>query len=156
VSGRQVRFVAPETVNGPTDVDVTYVVENTGDPTAATAVGKIKVHITPAPGKDNPNQAPTPRQLDGRVVQGDVLTLKLPPTGLDPDGDSVAVVGIDTAPKLGRVLAYGANSISFQAYPDVQGTDEFTYTVTDRYGATATGQVRVGVVQRAPPRTARD
>lgn len=151
VAGRQVRFVAPEEVDGPTDVDVQYVVENTGDPAAETAIGTLKVHITPPPSKTNPNLAPTPRALEGRTVQGDLLTLKLPAVGSDPDGDSVAVTGVATAPKLGRILAFGANSLSYQAYPDAEGTDEFTYTVTDQYGATATGQVRVGVVQAGAP-----
>ncbi|RJS45376.1 hypothetical protein D4739_03510 [Nocardioides cavernaquae] len=151
VAGRQVRFVAPEKVDGPVDVDVQYVVENTGDPTAETSIGTLKVHITPPPSKTNPNLAPTPRALEGRTVQGDLLTLKLPYVGSDPDGDSVAVTGVATAPKLGRILAFGANSLTYQAYPDVQGTDEFTYTVTDPYGATATGQVRVGVVEAGAP-----
>ncbi|RJS45375.1 Ig-like domain-containing protein [Nocardioides cavernaquae] len=151
VAGRQVRFVAPEKVDGPVDVDVQYVVENTGDPTAETSIGTLKVHITPPPSKTNPNLAPTPRALEGRTVQGDLLTLKLPAVGSDPDGDSVAVTGVATAPKLGRILAFGANSLTYQAYPDAQGTDEFTYTVTDPYGATATGQVRVGVVQAGAP-----
>ncbi|MDO7867832.1 Ig-like domain-containing protein [Nocardioides jiangxiensis] len=151
VSGRQVRYVAPADVSGPTDVDVQYVVENTGDPTAETAVGTLKVHITPAPSAKNPDLAPTPRALEGRVVQGDLVTLKLPPTGSDPDGDSVAVTGVATAPKLGRILAFGANSLTYQAYPDASGTDDFTYEVTDQFGESAIGHARVGVVQAGEP-----
>ncbi|TCJ30188.1 Ig-like domain-containing protein [Nocardioides jejuensis] len=151
VSGRQVRYVAPADVTGPTDVDVQYVVENTGDPTAETAIGTLKVHITPAPSAKNPDLAPTPRALEGRVVQGDLVTLKLPPTGSDPDGDSVAVTGVATAPKFGRILAFGANSLTYQAYPDATGTDDFTYEVTDPFGESAIGHARVGVVQAGEP-----
>ncbi|WP_165872880.1 Ig-like domain-containing protein [Nocardioides jejuensis] len=151
VSGRQVRYVAPADVSGPTDVDVQYVVENTGDPTAETAIGTLKVHITPAPSAKNPDLAPTPRALEGRVVQGDLVTLKLPPTGSDPDGDSVAVTGVATAPKFGRILAFGANSLTYQAYPDATGTDDFTYEVTDPFGESAIGQVHVGVVEAGAP-----
>lgn len=151
VSGRQVRFVAPENVTGPTDVEVPYVAVNTGDPSAETAIGTLKVHITPLPSKTNPNQTPTPRTLEGRVTQGDLVTLKLPPVGSDPDGDSVAVTGVATAPKLGRILAFGANSLSYQAYPDAEGTDEFTYEVTDQFGDAAIGHVRVGVVPAGEP-----
>ncbi len=151
VSGRQVRYVAPAEVNGAQDVDVQYVAVNTGDPTAETAMGLLKVHVTPLPSATNPNLAPTPRALEGRVVQGDLVTLKLPPTGSDPDGDSVAVSGVATAPEFGRILAFGANSLTYQAYPDAVGTDEFTYEVTDQFGESAIGTIRVGVVQAGEP-----
>jgi hypothetical protein len=151
VSGRQVRYVAPEKVTGAMDVEVQYVVENTGDPSAETSIGLLKVHVTPPPSATNPDQPPTPRALEGRVVQGDLVTLKLPPVGSDPDGDSVAVTGVATAPKYGRILAFGATSLTYQAYPDAEGTDEFTYEVTDPYGERATGTVRVGVVQAGEP-----
>jgi hypothetical protein len=151
VSGRQVRYVAPEKIKGAIDVDVQYVVENTGDPSAETAIGTLKVHVTPPPSDTNPNLTPTPRALEGRVVQGDLVTLKLPPVGSDPDGDSVAVTGVATAPKLGRILAFGANSLTYQAYPDAEGTDEFSYEVTDKFGEKATGTARVGVVQAGEP-----
>ncbi len=151
VAGRRVRFVAPAEVSGPTDVDVQYVVENTGDPAAATATGTLKVHITPLPSPKNPNLTPTPRALEGRVTQGDLVTLNLPAVGSDPDGDSVAVSGVATAPKLGRILSYGANSLVYQAYPDAEGTDEFAYEVTDQFGERAIGSVRVGVVKAGEP-----
>ncbi|HSX67377.1 Ig-like domain-containing protein [Nocardioides sp.] len=151
VAGRQVRYVAPDEVTGALDVEVPYVVENTGDPSADPSVGLLKVHVTPPPAPKNPNLVPTPRTLEGRVVQGDLVTLKLPPVGSDPDGDSVAVTGVATAPKLGRIMAFGANSLTFQAYPDAVGTDEFSYEVTDQYGEKATGTVRVGVVQAGEP-----
>lgn len=151
VSGRRVRFVAPEGLRGAVDAEVQYVVENTGDPTAPTAVGLVKVHVTAPPSTTNPNQAPTPRALEGRVVQGEKVTLALPPVGSDPDGDSVAVTGIETPPKYGRILSFGANSLTYQAYPDSEGTDEFRYTVTDRWGKTASASVRVGVVRPGDP-----
>jgi hypothetical protein len=151
VAGRQVRFVAPEGLTGAVDATVQYVVENTGDPTAPTAIGTVKVHVTAPPSKTSPDQAPTPRELEGRVVQGDRVTLKLPAVGSDPDGDSVAVTGIETPPRYGRVLSYGANSLTYQAYPDSVGTDEFRYTVSDRFGFTGSATVRVGVVQAGDP-----
>ncbi|GGO91614.1 hypothetical protein GCM10011584_26120 [Nocardioides phosphati] len=151
VAGRQVRYVAPEKVTGAFDADVQYVVENTGDPSAETSIGTLKVHVTPPPSATNPDLEPTPRALEARVVQGDVVTLKLPPTGSDPDGDSVAITGVATAPQLGRILAFGANSLTYQAYPDADGTDEFTYEVSDRFGERASGTVRVGVVEAGEP-----
>ena len=151
VSGRQVRFVAPEKVDGATDVEVQYVAENTGDPTAPSSIGTVKVHVTPPPSDTNPDQAPTPRAIEGRVAQGDTVTLKLPPIGSDPDGDSVAVSAIATPPTSGRVLSYGANSITYQAFPDGEGTDELRYTVTDRFGKTGSATARVAVVPAGAP-----
>lgn len=151
VSGRRVRYVAPARVSGPTDVEVQYVVENAADPNAPLSVGTVKVHLTPEPTRRTPNQAPTPTELEGRVTHGDTLTLRLPPVGSDPDGDSVSVTGVGSAPQLGRVVAWGANSLVYQAFPGLSGTDEFSYEVSDRYGGTATGSVRIGVVGPGDP-----
>lgn len=151
VSGRRVQYVAPPTVRGPADIQVQYVVENTGDPAAPTSIGTVKVHITPEPTETNPNQPPSPRAIEGRVVQGDVVSLKLPPVGSDPDGDAVSVVAVGSAPKLGRVVSYGANAVLYQAFPGQQGSDQFTFTVADRYGGTAIGNIRIGVVPPGAP-----
>ena len=159
VDGNRVRFVAPTTVDGPTDVDVRYLAQNTGDLSAERSSGTLHVHITPPPKTPADDQPPTPAALEGRVVQGDTLTIQLPTVGSDPDGDSVSITGIGSAdgeggtgaPRLGRILAYGANSITYQAFPQSTGTDEFTYEVTDTYGKSATGNVRVGVVPPGAP-----
>lgn len=151
VDGNRVHVVAPATVDGPTDVDVRYVAQNTGDLSADRSSGTLHVHITPPPKTLADDQAPTPTALEGRVVQGDTLTIQLPTVGSDPDGDSVSITGITTAPTLGRVLAYGANSITYQAFPQSEGTDEFSYEVSDTYGKTASGTVRVGVVPPGAP-----
>ncbi len=113
-------------------------------------MGTVRVRVTPAPGDTNPNESPTPRALEGRVVQGDARLVP-PATGSDPDGDSVSVTGIGRAPTLGRVLSVGGDTVIYQAFPGVQGTDEFTYTLTDTFGATATGRIRVGVVPPGAP-----
>ena len=47
----------------------------------------------------------------------------------------MTLTGITTAPKLGRIVRLGANSLQYQAYPGSVGTDEFSYTVTDQLGA---------------------
>ena len=41
-------------------------------------------------------------------------------------------------PTLGRIVAVGPDSISYQSYPGSLGTDTFTYQVTDPYGLTGT------------------
>ena len=145
VSGKTVRFNAPTRVSDPVTETVSYVAANER---GATAPGTLRVTILPSRGS---NQPPEPTALEGRVVAGDQVRISLPSSGIDPDGDPVSITGISFPPALGRVLRAGADALVYQAFPDSAGTDDFTYTVADARGATATGTVRVGVVPPAMP-----
>lgn len=151
VSGRNVRYVPPKSsdVASVTTVEITYVAQNTADLTIQPASGVLRVQVNPAPKDDN--QVPTPRAIEGRVVQGDEITLRMPLVGNDPDGDSVSLVGVDQAPKLGRLLSIGANAMVYQAFPGATGTDDFSFVVQDAYGATAVGSARVAVTEAGAP-----
>ncbi|HEX2896405.1 MAG TPA: Ig-like domain-containing protein [Marmoricola sp.] len=156
LAGRRVRYVAPADDGlGPLDAHIQYTAVNTGEPLAQGANSEVTVHVVPKPGPDNPNHAPTPRTLEGRVVQGDTVTLHLPPVGLDPDGDPVSIVSVGDvahgAPHLGRVVATSGGALTYQAFPGQAGTDQFAYIVADPYGATAVGIARVAVVPPGPP-----
>lgn len=145
VAGRFVRYVAPRGLDDAQTFTVRYLATNAaGD----TAPGKAEITVVPA---DRPNEPPEPPALEGRVVSGDTVKLKVPGVGVDPDGDPVTLTGITSAPTLGRLMTYGANSLQYQAYPGSVGTDEFGYTVTDPQGAQASGTVRIAVVQPARP-----
>ena len=67
--------------------------------------------------------------------------------GIDPDGDSVQLTGIDSAPAMGTATV-GSNFIDFTAAGDGAGTDTFRYKVVDRQGAVNTGTVTVGIAPR--------
>ncbi|WGX98368.1 Ig-like domain-containing protein [Nocardioides sp. L-11A] len=153
VSGRNVRYVAPaaDEIGGPTTVEVTYIVQNEADLSIPHAAGTLRVKVTPEPTDQNPNQPPTPRAVEGRVVQGDEVALRPPLVGNDPDGDSITIVGLDRPPALGRLLSFGADSLVYEAFPGSQGTDEFTFRVQDRYGAVAVGSARVAVTPAGAP-----
>ena len=75
----------------------------------------------------------------------------MPLDGIDPDGDSVSLVGLNQAPSLGSV-EINSSWLTYTPSEGATGTDTFTYVVEDRFGAQATGTVRVGVAQecRAP------
>ena len=148
VSGSALRFVAPAAVDTPRTVTVDYVAQN---PAGDQAVGHAHVTIQPAPNEKAPNQPPAPQQVDARVVAGDTVTIKVPVTGVDPDGDSVTVTGIRSASQLGRVMALSATSIGYQAYPTSAGTDSIRYLVTDTYGKTGESTIRVAVVPPGEP-----
>jgi hypothetical protein len=150
VSGRVVRYVAPPSVNVLTPVTITYVARNTE---GGSQIGTAVVDVTPLPSPTNVNKPPVPPTVDARTVAGDTITIRIPTTGVDPDGDAVVVTGIGSAARLGRVLGFGPDSIQYQSYPqaNVGGTDRFEYTVRDTQGASATGTIRIAVVQPSDP-----
>ncbi len=144
VAGSVVRYQAPEVTEQRT-VTITYVVENAS---GARASGVARVTVNPPPSEQRPDRAPTPSTLEGRVVAGDTITVTIAGSGADPDGDSTTLVGLASAPRLGRVLAVTPSSITYQAYPTSGGTDDFTYLLGDRYEKVGTGTIRIAV---APP-----
>ena len=145
VSGRVVRYVAPDDLEERDTYEITYVAQNLE---GKKANGVLRVTVVP---EDDPNDPPEPPTLESRVVSGDFVKVRIPGTGVDRNGDPVTVTGITSAPRLGRIVSYGGNFLEYQAYPRTVGTDEFTYSVVDSQGAFATGTVRVAVVELGQP-----
>ena len=148
VQGSNIRVDAPASVTAEEETTVSYVAT---DASGATATGSLDVTIEPPPSKAHPDQAPVPEEVDARETAGDAAVIQIPVYGVDPDGDSVAVTGITTPPALGRIVAIGPDSISYQSYPGSAGTDTFTYQVTDPYGLTGTASVRIAVLPPGAP-----
>jgi large repetitive protein len=146
VRGDQIRYVAPASTDGVRQVVISYTVStSSGD----TAESQVVVTINPEPTADSPDQAPVGSTVEMRVVSGSRVKISVPTTGQDPDGDSVTVTGIASAPVLGRIVGISQNSLTYEAYPTagLVGTDTFTYVVTDKYGRTGQGSIRVGVTE---------
>lgn len=122
---------------------VTYTVHDTAKNISS---AQIVINVTPL---EQPNTPPLPQPLEGRVLAGGKVIVPVPMDGVDPDGDSVTLVGIASAPSLGAASATN-DSIEYTAPVGALGTDTFTYTVQDRFGAQASSTVRVGI---APPNT---
>jgi hypothetical protein len=137
VDGNKIRFVAPA---APGRVTATYKVKDSLGRTSSTQV-RFNV-ISP----DIVNQPPIPQLVTGRVLAGTTQRIEIPLQNIDPNGDSVRLVGLGSGPKLGRILSVGATYLEYEAFAKMAGTDTFTYTVVDAYGAKATGDIRVGVV----------
>ena len=93
------------------------------------------------------NSAPVPKALSAWAVQGQMTRIPVPLTGIDPDGDSVALVGIDQPPTKGSVVL-GTEWLEYTPSDDATGTDTFSYIVEDRLGVQGRARVRVGI---APP-----
>ena len=146
--GTNLRVDAPAGVKSEEETTVSYVAT---DASGATATGELDVTIEPPPSKAHPDQAPVPEEVDTRETAGDVAVIQIPVYGVDPDGDSVTVTGVTVPPTLGRIVAVGPDTISYQSYPNSAGTDTFTYQVTDPYGLTGTATVRIAVLPPGPP-----
>ncbi len=139
VSGRDVRFKAGDE---PGRVRLTYTVFDSAENYTS---GTIVVTVVP---KDAPNTPPTPRPLVARVLAGGTVTIPVPTDGVDPEGDSVTLLGVSRpAPTKGVVSVVGG-SLKYVAPASSSGTDKFRYLVEDAGGAQATGSIRVGI---APP-----
>ncbi|POH74968.1 hypothetical protein CVS27_03660 [Arthrobacter glacialis] len=137
----QLRYIAGQT---PKKVTGIYKVANSsGQFDSAT------VNITIVAADPEHNLPPAPKNITGRVIAGDTVKIPVTLNGIDPDGDSVELVGIDKAPKLGTAET-GNGYIYYTAGGSSAGTDTFTYRVRDRLGAEAMARVDVGV---APPLT---
>jgi hypothetical protein len=146
VSGNLVRYVAPTSGSSAQAVSLSYAVTN-GVSTANGSVD-VTVHSLPANAAaiDSP---PAPLPLVQRVVAGGILVIKVPTSGVDPDGDAVTLTGIDTpGPKLGQITAMTADSLTYRAFPftDNAGTDTIGYRVIDRFGKVGAAVIRIGVV----------
>ncbi|NUU33277.1 Ig-like domain-containing protein [Arthrobacter sp. C9C5] len=139
VSENTLRFIAgavPKTVRA---------IYNAVDPQGQKSAAAVTIHILPLEGAQN--SRPQPKNLTARVVAGGSVRIPVELDGIDPDGDSVQLTGIDSTPSMGTATA-GSTFIDFTAAGDGAGTDTFRYKVVDRQGAVNTGTVTVGIAPR--------
>ncbi len=136
----RVRFQAPTT---PGQYSVAYTVN---DDAGESAVATVNYDVRTATEKGN--HAPVAKPITSRAFADSESIIVIPLDGIDPDGDSVTLIGIDSPPQLGRIVSMTSASLVYDAYPGSAGTDQFSYTVADSYGATATADIRIGVIPR--------
>ncbi|WP_295013505.1 Ig-like domain-containing protein [uncultured Microbacterium sp.] len=141
VSQDAVRFRAGTT---PRTVYATY---EAVDSNGQKAAGYITIQILPVDEKTN--TAPRPKDLTVRALSGTSVRIAVPLDGLDQEGDSVELVGLDSAPQKGQVTEIGSTFLTYQAFDTASGVDAFTYKVRDRLGKEATATIRVGVAPSA-------
>jgi hypothetical protein len=142
VSGNSLRYLAPATTG-----NFTAVYEVVG-PLGQTAQAQVSIEVR-EPNAET-NHPPVPTTVTARVIAGDSVTIDIPLDGIDPDGDSVQLLGQETSPGKGGVVNVGTSTIEYEAGIYSAGTDTFTYAVSDSLGARATGTVRIGI---SPPLT---
>ncbi|RXW32721.1 Ig-like domain-containing protein [Propioniciclava flava] len=136
VSRDKVRFRAKK----PGTLRLNYTVRDTA---GNFDTGQVVLTVRPLTGAET-NSPPVPQPLEGRVLAGATVTIPVPTDGIDPEGDSVSLVGLASGPVLGTATVEGS-TIVYTASGSSVGTDTFSYAVADRFGATSTASLRVGV-----------
>lgn len=138
-SGDRLRYLAPDVAG---DYVAVYSVESAGQ----RSEGRVTISVR----EENAatNSPPVPRRVTARVLAGETVRIQIPLSGVDPDGDSVQLIGVTSNPDKGAVLGIGPTYIEFEAGEYSSGTDEFSYALVDGLGARAEGTVRVGISPR--------
>ena len=136
-SGNALRYLAPKTSG-----NFTAVYEIVG-PLGQTAQAQVNIEVREP--NEETNRAPVPETVTARVLAGEHVRIDVPLDGIDPDGDSVQLLGQESNPEKGSVASVTGATIDYEAGAYSAGTDTFTYTVMDSLGARSTGTVRVGI-----------
>jgi outer membrane protein OmpA-like peptidoglycan-associated protein len=112
------------------------------DPAGNRNTATVTVTVTPA----NPN---TPIAVDDVLEAVTAIPATITPLAndRDPDGDTLSITGVGTAAH-GKVTQSG-NSLVYTPAAGFVGDDQFTYTLSDGNGHTATGTVVVRVIPAA-------
>ena len=91
------------------------------------------------------NNPPVAENDSATVESGKSITINVLSNDSDPDGDTINISKI-ASPSMGIALISG-NSITYTANSDVDGTDTFTYTISDGKGGEDTATVNVEVTK---------
>ena len=120
-----------------------YLIYRVRDKNGQEDSAQVTVHVR----GDTQNSPPAPPTITARATTGGTVTITPRLEGVDPDGDSVRLAGLASAPSLGTAEVT-AGTIVYTAGEGSTGTDTFEYKVVDRRGLEAVGTIRVGIAPR--------
>ena len=121
------------------------------DTLGQTATGQLDIEVRDR--DDASNTAPSPQNLEASTVAGEPVDITVPLDNIDADGDSASLVGLNQPPTGGTVQV-DSSRLTYTPTDGTTGTDTFTYTVQDRFGAQTSATVRVGVAPTSATNTA--
>ncbi|WP_394551424.1 Ig-like domain-containing protein [Agromyces sp. MMS24-JH15] len=142
-TGDRLRYFAPDE---PGDYLAEYRVDA---PDGQYATARVTISVRAA--DPETNAPPVPAEVSARALAGESVRINIPLRGVDADGDSVELLGLDTSPELGVVTDRGATWLEYEATAYSSGTDTFRYAVVDALGEKAIGVIRVGIAERSGP-----
>ena len=138
-AGSSVRYLAPEKAG---KYRLSYGVYSAGTPDVSDTA---EIQVTVLARGDN--RAPQPKTLVGRVFAGETVSIPFERYGLDPDGDAVILERIKSQPDSGIAsISEDGDAINYASVAGFSGPVDFSYSVKDAGGKTATASVRVGVL----------
>ncbi|MEJ6488236.1 Ig-like domain-containing protein [Leucobacter sp. USCH14] len=141
-SGNVLRYLAPKE---PGTYRLSYTAYGASDP-AAGDVGSVIVTVL----AEGSNRDPEPAAVTARVSPGSTTQVRVPLSGVDPDGDRVRLVSVegDADAGISATVNSAANGFAVEALANAAaGPVELTYSVRDPEGGTGTGKLTVIVVQ---------
>src|SRR5207245_1587970 len=128
-----VRYTPDANFNG--NDHFTYTVS---DGHGGTATASVNIVINPV------NDAPVAGNDAATIDEDTSATVNVLANDTDVDGDTLAVAGV-TQGAHGAVVVNADASAPYSPAANYNGSDQFTYTVSDGHGGTATGTVTVVV-----------
>src|SRR5262249_5412432 len=115
------------------------------DGRGGTASARVTVSVV-----EGANHKPKAMDDNATTVAGRPVTIDVVANDTDPDGDTLAASSV-TQPGNGMAVTNGGGTVTSSPYPGFTGMDQFSYTVSDGRGGTATARVKVTVQATAPP-----
>ncbi|MGM1017062.1 MAG: Ig-like domain-containing protein [Actinomycetota bacterium] len=137
VSQDTVRFKAGD------EAKTVYATYEAVDTNGQKDAGYVTIQILPV--DEEKNAAPRPEDVTARALSGSSVKIAIPLDGIDADGDSVELLGLDSSPSKGRLVEVGQNFLMYEAFEDSTGVDTFTYRVRDRLGKEGVATIRIGI-----------
>lgn len=137
-SGSTLRYLAPQT---PGTYRLSYTAYSSSDPGAGD-VGTVLVTVR----AEGSNRDPVPAALTARVAPDETVEVRVPLSGVDPDGDRVRLDGVDAADdaRITATVGGDGSSVSVSAAGSAPpGVHEVEYAVRDAAGGEGTGLLRI-------------
>lgn len=139
VSGNQVVYTPNAGFSG--NDSFTYTIR---DSFGATASATVTVSV-------QGNQAPTANADSALTSKALSVVINVLANDTDPEGDTLSVTRVVTAPTLGRTTVNADGTITYTHNPGPVGVDTFVYEISDGRGNTATGTVTVTILREPTP-----
>ena len=140
-SGSTLRYLAPKK---PGIYKLRYTTSGASSPEHSDSADVIVTVVSP-----EGNQNPQPVAQVVRMAPGDKTTLNIPLSGIDPDGDRVRIVGVNSASNGDVTSVLTRNGIKLEAATSAKrGVVTLQYTVRDNLGGEGVAELRVVIVDR--------